>query len=139
MERKSNWATPALLHSVETVPAFSNHDLQSGTVAMLAQATGWLRRQAALSAPCPALFAASRSLVGSQTAAGPPSRGEEAGTSTQAQGGTAQPQRLPPPALPPPSAQQQHWLDRHFPGVRHWLDEKNRKWWIKGLVQARCK
>ncbi|KAI3434816.1 hypothetical protein D9Q98_002873 [Chlorella vulgaris] len=32
-----------------------------------------------------------------------------------------------------------HWLDRRFPGIRLWLEDKNREWWIKGLVQARCK
>lgn len=40
-----------------------------------------------------------------------------------------------PPAQPP----QRHWLDHYFPGMRQWLEDKNREWWIKGLVQARCK
>lgn len=31
------------------------------------------------------------------------------------------------------SAYQQHWLDRRFPGLREWLDAKNRRWWLKGL------
>ena len=49
----------------------------------------------------------------------------------------------PPPLLPPEQpgrgSTQQHWLDRHFPGLRHWLEDQNRKWWIKGLVEGRCK
>lgn len=49
---------------------------------------------------------------------------------------------LPPPSpsgasgLPPPP-QPQHWLDRYAPGMRQWLEDKNRQWWIKGLVEAR--
>ena len=103
---------------------------------MLAQTTGWARRQAASTTPYQALRGFSRSLAGSQSAAGPPNSGEEAGS----RGSSGSSSQLPPqpPTLPPP-AQQQQWLDRHFPGVRHWLDDKNRKWWIKGLVQARCK
>ena len=31
----------------------------------------------------------------------------------------------------------QHWLDRRLPGLREWLDAKNRKWWLKGM-QAWC-
>jgi len=31
-----------------------------------------------------------------------------------------------------------HWLDR-FTGVRDWLEDANRRWWLRGLVQARCK
>ena len=31
-----------------------------------------------------------------------------------------------------------HWLDR-FQGVRDWLEDSNRRWWIKGLAEARCK
>jgi hypothetical protein len=31
-----------------------------------------------------------------------------------------------------------HWLDR-FSGLRNWLEAANRRWWIKGLIQARCK
>ena len=27
-----------------------------------------------------------------------------------------------------------HWLDRRFPGVREWLEAKNRQWWLKGLT-----
>ena len=33
---------------------------------------------------------------------------------------------------------QQHWLDRRFPGLREWLDSKNRRWWLKGM-QAWCR
>lgn len=29
---------------------------------------------------------------------------------------------------------QQHWLDRRFPGVRQWLEAKNRRWWLKGIT-----
>ena len=101
---------------------------------MLAQTTGWARRQAASTTPYQALGGFSCSLASSQSAAGPPHSGEDADSS----GRSSSQLPLPPPALPLP-AQQQHWLDRHFPGVRHWLDDKNRKWWIKGLVQARCK
>lgn len=32
----------------------------------------------------------------------------------------------------------QHWLDRHFPAARQWLQQKNIQWWLRG-VQARCK
>lgn len=31
-----------------------------------------------------------------------------------------------------------HWLDR-IPALRDWLDEQNRRWWIQGLVTARCR
>ena len=31
-----------------------------------------------------------------------------------------------------------HWIDR-FTGVRDWLEDATRRWWIKGLVEARCK
>ncbi|KAK9810640.1 hypothetical protein WJX73_006470 [Symbiochloris irregularis] len=31
-----------------------------------------------------------------------------------------------------------HWLDQRFPGLRQWLDRKNRTWWLKG-IQARCR
>ena len=31
------------------------------------------------------------------------------------------------------SPSRQHWLDRRFPGLREWLDAKNRRWWLKGL------
>jgi len=34
--------------------------------------------------------------------------------------------------------QHDHWLDR-FSGLRDWLDKANRQWWIKGLIEARCK
>lgn len=29
--------------------------------------------------------------------------------------------------------QQQHWLDRRLPGLREWLQTKNRQWWLKGM------
>ena len=29
--------------------------------------------------------------------------------------------------------EQQHWLDRRFPGLREWLEAKNRRWWLKGM------
>ncbi|DBA78083.1 TPA: hypothetical protein ACH3X2_008056 [Trebouxia sp. C0005] len=29
---------------------------------------------------------------------------------------------------------QQHWLDRRFPGLREWLEAKNRQWWLKGIT-----
>ncbi|DBB11027.1 hypothetical protein WJX82_004838 [Trebouxia sp. C0006] len=29
---------------------------------------------------------------------------------------------------------QQHWLDRRFPGLREWLEAKNRRWWLKGIT-----
>ena len=32
----------------------------------------------------------------------------------------------------------QHWLDKHFPRARPWLQRKNIQWWLRG-VQARCK
>jgi hypothetical protein len=32
----------------------------------------------------------------------------------------------------------QHWLDKHFPSARPWLQRKNIQWWLRG-VQARCK
>ncbi|KAL3141996.1 hypothetical protein ABBQ32_004639 [Trebouxia sp. C0010 RCD-2024] len=31
------------------------------------------------------------------------------------------------------SPSRQHWLDRRFPGLREWLEAKNRRWWLKGL------
>lgn len=48
----------------------------------------------------------------------------------------------PPPLVPPPllPASQQpplHWLDS-LGGARLWLEEKNRRWWLKGLLE-RCK
>lgn len=57
------------------------------------------------------------------------------------------PVSAPLPVIPAPkgycdaylAATQVHWLDRRFPGVRLWLEDKNREWWISGLVQARCK
>ena len=60
-----------------------------------------------------------------------------AGSSAQA----ATPPPPPPPVIPASQQPlpQQHWLDGYFPGVRQWLEDQNRKWWIKGLVQARCK
>ena len=37
------------------------------------------------------------------------------------------------------SATQQHWLDRKFPGLREWLEAKNRRWWLKGITAwCRC-
>ncbi|KAL4513196.1 hypothetical protein Ndes2437B_g09181 [Nannochloris sp. 'desiccata'] len=36
------------------------------------------------------------------------------------------------------AAQYDHWIDR-FSGLRDWLEGANRRWWIKGLVEARCK
>lgn len=32
----------------------------------------------------------------------------------------------------------QHWMDRHFPKAREWLQQKNIQWWLRG-VQARCR
>lgn len=31
-----------------------------------------------------------------------------------------------------------HWIDR-FTGLRDWLEDATRRWWIKGLIEARCK
>jgi hypothetical protein len=36
------------------------------------------------------------------------------------------------------ATQYDHWLDR-FSGLRDWLESQNRHWWIKGLIEARCK
>ncbi|KAL4446779.1 hypothetical protein ABPG77_008023 [Micractinium sp. CCAP 211/92] len=72
---------------------------------------------------------------------------------TSSSGGHAPPnpqqqQPLQPPPLPPPGAgpgslsspadSSKHWLDRHLPGLRLWLEDKNRFWWIKGVV-VRCR
>ena len=32
-----------------------------------------------------------------------------------------------------------HWMDKHFPKVRLWLEEKSRAWWIKGVVESRTR
>lgn len=32
-----------------------------------------------------------------------------------------------------------HWMDKHFPKVRPWLEEKSRAWWIKGVVESRTR
>lgn len=45
---------------------------------------------------------------------------------------------LPPPVLPASQQPAAHWLES-LGGLRHWLEDKNRAWWIKGLVEARCK
>jgi hypothetical protein len=45
----------------------------------------------------------------------------------------------PPPVMPADRQEHKHWLDRYFPGVRLWLEERNRHWWIKGMVEGRCK
>lgn len=37
------------------------------------------------------------------------------------------------------SGPQQHWLDRYFPAIRPWLEERNRRYWLKGLIEARPK
>ena len=34
--------------------------------------------------------------------------------------------------------QQQHWIDKMFPGVRDWLEAKNREFWFRGL-EERCR
>lgn len=34
--------------------------------------------------------------------------------------------------------QNSHWLDR-FEKVQHALEDLTRRWWIKGLVESRCK
>ena len=36
------------------------------------------------------------------------------------------------------ATQYDHWIDR-FSGLRDWLEAANRRWWIKGLIEARCK
>ena len=43
----------------------------------------------------------------------------------------------PPPVMPASQQPPLHWLDS-FGGVRLWLEEKNRQWWLKGLLE-RCK
>lgn len=74
---------------------------------------------------------------------GTSSSGAQAPTSQQ-----QQQQHPPPPPVPPPGAgpgslssstdSSKHWLDRHLPGLRLWLEDKNRYWWIKGVV-VRCR
>jgi hypothetical protein len=32
----------------------------------------------------------------------------------------------------------QHWLDKHFPSARPWLQRKNIQWWLRSL-ETRCK
>jgi hypothetical protein len=41
-------------------------------------------------------------------------------------------------AEPAAVTSRQHWLDKHFPSARPWLQRKNIQWWLRG-VQARCK
>ena len=49
----------------------------------------------------------------------------------------ALPLGLPPPVMPASQRPPTHWLDS-LGGVRLWLEEKNRQWWLKGLLE-RCK
>ena len=55
---------------------------------------------------------------------------------------THQHQHQPPQPLPQPTAaaiSTTHWLDRYFPSARPWLEERNRRWWVQGLVEARTR
>ena len=66
------------------------------------------------------------------------SRGNGRPGHSAAEQSPASPPPLPPPVMPAMPAPA-HWLDRLLPGARHWLEDKNRAWWIKGMVEGRTK
>ncbi|KAL4434110.1 hypothetical protein ABPG75_000551 [Micractinium tetrahymenae] len=99
----------------------------------------WRRLVLILEVYC-SLFASTPEAPGSSGRGGqvPPS-------SQQQQQLPAPPPPLPPPppgagpgSLPSSADSSKHWLDRHLPGLRLWLEDKNRHWWIKGVV-VRCR
>ena len=65
----------------------------------------------------------------------PPAR--DAGTAGGARS-TFQSQLASPSADAAAGSARQHWLDKHFPRARPWLQRKNIQYWLRG-VQTRCK
>ena len=115
-----------------------------GFLPMITQLLPTLRQRACLG-PCRVLNSTcclhTSNYLQAEPVDGPRSRGEAADP-THSQGREACPADQPcqaGSAATPPQAPQQHWLDKHFPGAREWLERKNREWWIKALVDARCK
>lgn len=76
-----------------------------------------------------------RKTVESQRQARAPA--DEDGSSATTPGGSFQSSMRQTAAAAAASAPK-HWLDRHFPKARQWLQQKNIQWWLRG-VQARCK
>lgn len=63
--------------------------------------------------------------------------GRDADTAGSARS-TFQSQVASPPADAAAATARQHWLDKHFPSARPWLQRKNNQYWLRG-VQTRCK